>query len=118
MALRERKLVEEPTLRWATSVGIGHLKMNLQGNTGWPDDLFLGDQGRMAFIEFKAPGEELKRNQPARVAELKQRGIPVGVFDDPDKARAFLEATLLPGGRRRIDDFAGVRGFVVRPRDG
>lgn len=84
--------VENPVVRWAQAHGIIVLKLNLIGNTGWPDRVFLY-KGMMVFIEFKRPGEKLRRNQPARVASLRDAGFIVGVFDDSKAAIAFLEAT-------------------------
>jgi hypothetical protein len=94
MLIRELA-VEGAVVKWAKARGILVLKLNLIGNTGWPDRLFL-HEGRVVFIEFKRPGEKLRRNQPQRVAELRQRGFTVGVYDDISSAIAFLEATLFP----------------------
>lgn len=84
--------VERPVVRWAQAHGIIVLKLNLIGNTGWPDRLFLY-RGQTVFIEFKRPGGKLERNQPQRVATLRQAGFTVGVFDDKHEAIRFLEAT-------------------------
>lgn len=86
--------IEREVVRWAMAHGILTLKLNLIGNTGWPDRIFL-HQGEMVFVEFKRPGEQLRRNQPERVAELRKRKFKVGVFDNVPDATAFLEASLL-----------------------
>lgn len=112
---REIQDVENPTVRWAKSRGILSLKLNLQGNTGWPDRLFLY-LGYQVFIEFKAPGSDLERNQPERVDELVQRGFTVGVFDDHRIAIAFLEATLLSGYWRETYDSAGMCWIALQAR--
>lgn len=87
------KKIEDRVVKWAEKKGAICLKLNLWGSTGWPDRLFLYN-GRVAFIEFKAPGEKPARNQPARIKLLKSHEFQVGVYDDPTSAIAFLEATL------------------------
>lgn len=90
------KDVEDKVVRWAQAWRILVLKLNLIGNTGWPDRVFL-HQGRQVYIEFKRPGDDLERNQPERIEELVKQGFTVGVFDDRDSAIDFLGATLLAG---------------------
>ena len=92
------KHIEGPVVRWARANGVVCLKLNLIGSTGWPDRLFLAPGGRMCFIEFKRPGEALRRNQPQRVELLHKLGFTVGVYDDVTKAIEFLGATLLSKG--------------------
>lgn len=89
----ERKVVDAMRKR-----GVLCLKLNLIGSTGWPDRLFLAPGGRLAFVEFKRPGEILRRNQPQRVALLRSLGFFVGVYDDIDVAIEELGATLFPEG--------------------
>lgn len=92
------KQIEAPVVRWARTNGVVCLKLNLIGSTGWPDRLFLAPGGRMCFIEFKRPGEMLRRNQPQRVGLLQKLGFIVGVYDDVTEAIEFLGATLFPKG--------------------
>jgi hypothetical protein len=87
------KQIEQRVIKWAIERGALCLKLNLTGNTGWPDRLFC-HEGRVCFIEFKRPGGKLERNQPERVLELRKRKFKVGVFDNEADAIAFLEATL------------------------
>ncbi len=95
-------------------------KLNLQGNTGWPDWLILLVHPFIAFIEFKAPGRPLHgdRNQPERIAELRARGYPVLVTDSAAEAYAWLEATALSVTGRSLDDLSGLRGDSVAARYG
>lgn len=88
------KKVEKDVVAWAREHGAICLKLNLIGSTGWPDRLFLAPGGRLCFIEFKRPGEELRRNQPQRIHLLRKFGFNVGVYDELHQAIAFLEATL------------------------
>lgn len=101
------KKIEERVVKWAEKKGAICLKLNLWGNTGWPDRLFLY-HARIAFIEFKAPGEKPARNQPARIKKLRSEAFQVGVYDDPAAAIAFLEATLFSSPGSEIGSFTGV----------
>lgn len=92
------KKVEKDVVDWARAQGIICLKLNLIGSTGWPDRLFLAPGGRFCFVEFKRPGEELRRNQPQRIHLLRKYGFTVGVYDEFHQAIAFLGATLFPEG--------------------
>lgn len=95
-------------------------KLNLQGNTGWPDRLLLLVHPFIAFIEFKAPGRPLHgdRNQDSRIDELRARGYAVLVSDSAQEAYAFLEATALSITGRSLDDLSGLRGNSVATRYG
>jgi hypothetical protein len=86
--------IESKVVAWAKTHDITVLKLNIMGNTGWPDRVFL-HLGRLVFIEFKRPGEDLKRNQPARIEDLVSQGFTIGVFDNVDNSTRLLEATLL-----------------------
>lgn len=90
------KVVERKVVEWLRKRGCVCLKLNLIGSTGWPDRLILAPGGRLAFVEFKRPGEQLRRNQPHRVALLRNLGFYVGVFDEVDAAIEALDSTLFP----------------------
>jgi hypothetical protein len=111
----ERTHIEKPVVDWAKARGILHLKLNLMGNTGWPDDQFL-HLGSSVFIEFKRPGGDLKRNQPERIEELVNRGFTVGVFDDVKIATRFLGATLLSDGWRSSLHKTGLCWIALQAR--
>jgi hypothetical protein len=115
MQNRLEKEIERAVVKWAERHNIRALKLNLSGNTGWPDRLFIG-HGLMCFIEFKRPGYELRELQKVRFRELTQRGMYVAVFDEYDAAVAFLEATLVPKARDKADDKSG--GSGAAPRSG
>ena len=112
------KDIEAKVMRWAKAHDLLPFKLNLVGNTGWPDRMWLFYHPKLCFIEFKRPGTTLKRNQPQRVAELRRRGYIVGVFDNVDDAIRFLETTLLSGGGGKADDQPSLRGAADGPRLG
>lgn len=96
------------------------LKLNLQGNTGYPDRMILFIWPFIAFIEFKAPGRPLtgERNQNDRINELKDRGYPCLITDNAEDAYAFLEAVALSATGRSLNDLSGLRGASIAPRAG
>jgi len=114
--MNKREITEELRLvAFAKRCGILALKLNLMGNTGWPDRQFL-HEGRSVFVEMKRRGEDLRRNQPERIDDLVRRRFHVGVFDDANIAARFLEATLLSESWRKIDDPAGVCWIALQAR--
>jgi VRR-NUC domain len=88
--------IEKAVNVWARDNGLRPLKLSVMGENGWPDRLYLFTYPSIAFIEFKAPGGKPRPLQEARIAELRGRGYPVGVFDDVYSAIAFLEASCFP----------------------
>ena len=96
------------------------VKLNLQGNTGWPDQMILFVWPYIAFIEFKAPGKKLvgERNQPEIHAELRARGYPLLVTDSAEEAYAFLESVAISTTGRSLDDLSGMRGVTSPSRLG
>lgn len=90
--------VEQPVVEWLRARGCVCLKLNLIGSTGWPDRLILIPGGQVVFIEFKRPGERLRRNQPHRVAMLRALGFTVKVYDDAKTAIEDLDTSLFPKG--------------------
>lgn len=109
--------VEAKVVSWAKAQGITVLKLNLIGNTGWPDRVFLY-AGRAVFLEFKRPGQDLKRNQPARIEELVSQGFTVGVFDDADTSISYLVSTLLSASWRDNVHQTGVCRTPIQTRPG
>ena len=72
------------------NLGIGSLKVNVRGNTGWPDRIFWVPGGKPLIIEFKTPDGELSPKQKYHIERLKKDGYNVEVCDDA--IDAFLAA--------------------------
>jgi hypothetical protein len=68
------------------------LKLNVIGQSGWPDRLYAWN-GRVLFIEFKAAKEKPRPAQLEIHKRLAERGINVAVVDN------------LIDGRRVINEF-------------
>jgi hypothetical protein len=71
----------------------GHvcLKFTSPGFPGVPDRIVLGDSGRVLFIEFKAPGQQPRRTQPAVIKMLREMGHRVEVVDTYAQVRQLLQ---------------------------
>lgn len=85
----ESKLEQKAT-EYAKKLGILSLKLNVQGQIGWPDRIYLYN-GRVLFIEFKRPGEKPRKVQLYVHEKIRAQGFNVVATDDLHTARAALE---------------------------
>lgn len=58
-------------------------KLVSPGTTGVPDRICLKD-GRVIFVELKAPGKKPRAIQNRRIKQLRDQGFTVFVMDSPD----------------------------------
>lgn len=72
---------------------VPNVKLNLTGNTGWPDRWFLVPC-RPLLIEFKQPGEELSQRQRLIHVMLLKRGYHVETHDNAEQALAAIKRAL------------------------
>jgi hypothetical protein len=86
--------VEHKVSAWCVEHGILTLKFTPDGQRGWPDRIFIRD-GRVAFIEFKADGEEPRPLQMHRMQMLRDANIPVIWTNHFEEAIKFLHGTLI-----------------------
>lgn len=82
------KKIEKKFLTLVTDAG--GFVVKLVGQKGIPDRLILMN-GKVSFVEFKAPNGRLSPAQEYIINQLKIRGANVGVFDDADEAFAFCK---------------------------
>lgn len=61
------------------------------GMAGVPDRLVLLPQGKIAFVETKAPGEKARPLQVAVMGKLKKLGFRVYVIDGEEGIEKMLE---------------------------
>lgn len=85
-------------------LGLVSIKLNGPGWRGWPDRLFVLENGRTMFIEFKAKGKKPTELQKVRHQLLRNFGHQVEVCDDVDGAIAKLalaaiQAAYVPDSR-------------------
>ena len=72
------------------ALGILAIKLKLMGNRGLPDRMLLLPGGRVIFIEFKRPGEDLRPLQKHVHKKLLGLNHEVKTFDDANEAAAFV----------------------------
>lgn len=61
------------------------------GTAGVPDRIILMPDGRMAFVEVKAPGEAPRKLQLSRHRLLRRLGFRVYVLDDAAQIGGILD---------------------------
>ena len=67
------------------------LKFTSPGFDGMPDRICLMKNGRMAFIEVKAPGKKPRPLQMARHKLLRSLGFKVFVLDKPEQIGGIID---------------------------
>lgn len=88
--MREKNI--EETLRQAVKCKGGlALKFVSPGFDGVPDRLVLLPEGRIAFVELKAPGEKPRPLQLARHRMLRRLGFRVCVLDCKEDIAKFIK---------------------------
>lgn len=73
--------IERKRVRLMEAAGWLSLKLNVRGQTGWPDRLFLSPAGHILFVEFKRPGGRLSTRQSHIIKKLRDYGFQVEVED-------------------------------------
>lgn len=68
-------------------------KLVSPGTDGMPDRMVLLPDGKLSFVEVKAPGEKPRPLQIRRHEQLRQLGFRVAVLDDPEQIPSILEET-------------------------
>lgn len=67
------------------------LKFVSPGHAGVPDRLVLLPNGRMGFVEVKAPDKQPRPLQAASHKKLRALGFKVYVLDDPEQIGGILD---------------------------
>ncbi|KGP75471.1 nuclease [Desulfosporosinus sp. Tol-M] len=83
----EKKLVLEAKKRGGLAV-----KFVSPGFDGMPDRILLMPEGKIAFVEVKAPGKHPRPLQMARHKLLRGLGILVFILDDDSQIGGILDA--------------------------
>jgi hypothetical protein len=61
------------------------------GSSGWPDRIVLLPDGKLGFVEVKAPGKIPRVLQFHRHEQLRDLGYKVYVLDDPGQIGGILD---------------------------
>ncbi len=88
--MRERA-IEQQFVKAVKARGGMCPKFTSPGMDGMPDRLVLLPQGRIAFVEVKAPGKKPRPLQLHRHKELRQLGFKVYVLDQPGQIGGILD---------------------------
>ena len=81
----EKKLVEAVKKRGGMAP-----KFVSPGFNGMPDRIVLLPSGKMAFVELKAPGEQMRPIQVKRKRQLERLGFSVYCIDDVEQIEEVL----------------------------
>ena len=87
--MREKSL-ERLLVRRVTDMGGLALKFVSPGMAGVPDRLLLLPDGKIAFVEMKAPGKEPSPLQRLRHEQLRDLGFRVYVVDSKEDIGGIL----------------------------
>lgn len=85
------KTVEEKLVKAVKAMGGICPKWVSPGFDGMPDRIVLLPDGRMAFVEVKAPGEKPRPLQRSRHELLRSLGYRVYVLDKPEQIGGILD---------------------------
>ena len=88
--MKEKAIEQKLTLMVKKRGGICP-KFVSPGFDGMPDRIVLMPDGRMAFVEVKAPGQTPRRLQKARHKLLRGLGFKVYVLDNEDQIGGILD---------------------------
>jgi len=67
-------------------------KFESPGNDGVPDRLVIYPEGRMIFVELKAPGKKPRPLQVKQMRDLKNFGCDVRVIDSKQGVNEFVRS--------------------------
>ena len=85
------KTVEQKLTRAVKALGGLALKVSPPGFDGMPDRLVLLPLGKLAFVEVKAPGKQMRPLQEKRKRQLEALGFQVYVIDSYRAIEDFMK---------------------------
>ena len=85
------KYMEQKLVREVKKLGGLCEKWN-SGSSGWPDRIVLLPDGKIGFVEVKAPGEKPRKLQVHRHNQLRALGYKVFVLDDLGQIGGMIDA--------------------------
>ena len=93
--MRERE-VERRLVTAVKKLGGLAPKFTAPGLDGVPDRLVLLPDGRLAFVEVKAPGQKMRPLQLLRKRQLEELGFRVYCIDRPEQIGGVLDEIQAP----------------------
>ena len=85
------KTIEAKLVKAVKSMGGIALKISSTNYDGMPDRLVLLTDGKLAFIELKAPGKKLRPLQEKRKRQLEALGFLVFCIDGIEQSGGILD---------------------------
>lgn len=85
------KDIEQKLNKQVKKLGGIAFKLTSPGRAGMPDRLVLFPGGRIAFVETKAPGKDLRPLQEKRFKQLQSLGFQVFKIDSIESIGEFLD---------------------------
>ncbi|GAB2547167.1 VRR-NUC domain-containing protein [Siminovitchia sp. FSL H7-0308] len=89
--MREKQIEQKLVKQVKNMSGLA-IKLAAPGFDGLPDRLVLLPNGKIAFIEVKSPGKNLRPLQEKRKNELEKLGFLVFCLDNPEHIGGMLHA--------------------------
>lgn len=94
---RERKTMLEKTIEYRLKSAVKNMggiafKFTAPGIDGVPDRLVLLPDGKLGFIELKAPNKKMRPLQVRRKRQLEQLGFSVYCIDNVEQIGGVLDA--------------------------
>jgi len=87
----QEKNVEQQLVRAVKAMGGFSPKLVSPGSDGMPDRLVLFPGGKLAFVETKAPGRQMRPLQVRRERQLEALGFRVYCVDRPEQIGGVLD---------------------------
>ena len=88
--MQERAIEEKLRVESQKRGGLA-MKFISLGLVGVPDRIVALPQGKIGFVELKAPGEKPRKIQVRRMEQLRKLGFLVYVLDDKEKIGEILD---------------------------
>ena len=85
------KDIEEKICKYAIDHGLLHYKFTSPARRGVPDRMFVLPQGRIFFIEMKAPGNTPTPSQEREHFRLRQAGVTVYWTDSVERGIKYID---------------------------
>lgn len=84
------KIIEQQLIKEVRRSG-GLCEKWIASTDGWPDRICILPNGKIGFVEVKAPGKQPRPLQLHRHEQLRALGFQVYVLDDPGQIGGILD---------------------------
>lgn len=85
------KIIEHKLVKAARERGGLAWKFTSPGTSGVPDRIILLRDGKVGFVEVKAPGQKVRPLQEYRIKQLRRLGFYVVVIDGAEQIGGVLD---------------------------